>query len=231
MIYNIDEKRITVDHRSRYIVGSRDHPAQAVTSGKGKTVTLIGAGSASGSAIPPYFVFPGKRMNSDSMKDASPGASGTASERGWSNMQVFKQYLTKHFVSFVPVRSDSKTLVLLDGHRSHVALVLAEWAKQNNIILFVLPAHTSHLLQPLDVACYGPFQRLYNAQSHKLMRQTSAAITKYNICQLACHVYTRALSSENMQSGFRRTGNFPPEQGDYPIAKSCTINSVPPRTV
>jgi len=60
MIYNIDEKGITVDHRPRYIVASRDHPAQAVTSGKGKTVTLIGAGSASGSAIPPYFVFPGK---------------------------------------------------------------------------------------------------------------------------------------------------------------------------
>jgi len=156
-------------------------------------------------------------MNSDLMKDASPGASGTVSESGWSNMQVFEQYLTKHFVSFVPGRSDSKTLVLLDGHRSHVALVLAEWAKQNNIILFILPSHTSHLLQPLDVACYGPFQCLYNTQSHKLMRQTSAAITKYNICQLACHVYTRALSSENLQSGFRRTGMFPLNKEIIPL--------------
>jgi len=71
MIYNIDEKGITVDYRPPYIVASRDHPAQAVTSGKGTTVTLIGAGSASGSAIPPYFVFPGQRMNPDLMKDAN----------------------------------------------------------------------------------------------------------------------------------------------------------------
>ncbi|KAH3855302.1 hypothetical protein DPMN_097868 [Dreissena polymorpha] len=54
----------------------------------------------------------------------------------------------------MPGRCESKILLLLDGHRSHVSFILAEWAKENGIILYVLPAHTSHLLQPLDVACY-----------------------------------------------------------------------------
>jgi len=49
------------------------------------------------------------------------------------------------------------------------------------------------------------------------MRQTSAASNKYNICHLVCHVYTRALSSENLQSGFRRTGSFPLNKEIIPL--------------
>ncbi|XP_052258629.1 uncharacterized protein LOC127863270 [Dreissena polymorpha] len=209
LLYNIDEKGVSIDHKPPYIVASSNYPAQAVTSGKGKTVTIIGAGSASGTAVPPFFVFPGKRMNSDLWKGASPGASGTMSESGWSNTQVFIKYLTKHFIQFMPGRCESKILLLLDGHRSHVSLILAEWAKENGIILYVLLAHTSHLLQPLDVACYGPFQRIYHSRCHKIIRETSAAITQYNVCDIVCHVYHKALSAENLQVGFRKTGLFP----------------------
>ncbi|KAH3896206.1 hypothetical protein DPMN_020379 [Dreissena polymorpha] len=77
-------------------------------------------------------------------------------------MDVFRKYLTEHFIHFVPGRGNHKILVLLDGHRSHVALTLDEWAKDNNVILYILPAHTSHILQPLDVGCYGPFQKMYH---------------------------------------------------------------------
>ena len=215
LIYNIDEKGVSIEHKPPFIVAGSGHPTQAVTSGKGKTVTIIGAGSASGAAVPAYFVFPGKRMNFDLLKGATPGASGTVSDNGWSNLAVFHRYLTEHFIQFVPGRGSS-LLLLLDGHKSHVSLTLADWAKKNNIVMFILPAHTSHILQPLDVACYGPFQRMYYAQCHKVMRQVSATITKYNICDIACKVYSKALSSENLQSGFMRTGIFPTDRTVVP---------------
>ena len=41
------------------------------------------------------------------------------------------------------------------------------------------------------------------------MRETSGAITRYNEYELACKAYTRALSAENLQAAFRRTGIFP----------------------
>jgi len=69
--------------------------------------------------------------------------------------------LTEHFLKFVPEKTNNKILLLLDGYRSHIAMDIADWVKSNNIVLFILPAHTSHLLQPVDVACYGPFQRMY----------------------------------------------------------------------
>ena len=34
-------------------------------------------------------------------------------------------------------------------------------------MLFILPAHTSHILQPMDVGCYDPFQCMYNAECYK----------------------------------------------------------------
>ena len=205
----MDEKGIKINHKPPCIVASGDYCPSAITSGRGKTVTILGGGSAGGVAIPPFFVFPGKRMNQDLMDGKSPGARGTVSETGWSNSDVFKEYLTNHFLKYIPGRNGDKILLLLDGHRSHVAVGLAEWARDYDIILFVLPAHKSHILQPLDGACYGPFERMYNAECHKLIRQTEATITKFNLCQVACRVYSKALSPENLQSGFRRTGISP----------------------
>ena len=71
---------------------------QPVTSGKGKTVTILGCGSVGGVAIPPFFVFPGKRRNSDLLHGSTPGASATLSKTGWSNSEVFRTYLEAHFL-------------------------------------------------------------------------------------------------------------------------------------
>ncbi|XP_061186996.1 uncharacterized protein LOC133195149 [Saccostrea echinata] len=208
LIFNVDEKGISVDHKPPAVVGDSAYCPQSVTSGRGKTITILGGGSASGVSIPPFFVFPGKRMMPELLSGASPGASGTVSETGWSNGLIFRHYLEHHFLKFVP-RDEGQILLLLDGHKSHVSVELVEWASQKGIIIFILPAHTSHVLQPMDVACYGPFQNIYNNQCHKLIRETAATITRYNICEVACKAYTKALSPENIQSGFRRTGIYP----------------------
>ena len=80
------------------------------------TTTVLGCGNASGFAVPPYFVFKGKRMMDDLINGAMPGAAGTVSETGWSNTKVFKQYLSNHFLNFIPGRNDDPVLLLLDGH-------------------------------------------------------------------------------------------------------------------
>ncbi|XP_041376339.1 uncharacterized protein LOC121388791 isoform X2 [Gigantopelta aegis] len=210
LIFNVDEKGITQNHSPPRVVAGRDQHPQAVTSGKSLTTTIIGCGSASGIAIPPFFVFAGKRKMPELMHGASPGADCEMSDTGWSNSDIFRHYLQDHFIKFIPQRQpDQHLLLLLDGHKSHVSLDLVEWAKEKKIILFILPAHTSHILQPLDVACYGPLQKFYSYVCHKIMRQTSTAITRYNICELSCKVYSRALSAENLHAAFRKTGIFP----------------------
>lgn len=208
-IFNIDEKGITLNHVPPHVVSGTGQTPQAVTTGKSSTVTILGCGSASGVAIPPYFVFPGMRMRTELMEGATPGATGDVSESGWSNSVIFLQYLQNHFLQHVPGGLHEPVLLLLDGHKSHVSVAAVEWAKEHNVILHVLPAHTSHILQPMDVGCYGPLQKIYNNLCHKQMRETSTVILKQDICSLACRAYTKALSAENLQSAFRKCGIYP----------------------
>ena len=101
-------------------------------------------------------------MNQDYLKHTSVGTDGTVSESGWSNTEIFKKYLSDHFVKYVQGSSDSYKLVLYDGHKTHLHPDIIQWALKNNIVLFVLPAHSSHILQPLDVAVLAPFKNTFH---------------------------------------------------------------------
>ena len=100
--------------------------------------------------------------------------------------------------------------MIFDGHRSHINVPVLEWAAEHNIELFVLLAHTSHILQPLDVACFGPLQRIYNSECHKFIRSNPYSnITRYNVAELSSKAYEHALSPQNLKSGIKRTGIYP----------------------
>ena len=198
LIYNVDGKDIQANHKPPNVVD------------RSETVTLLGCGNAAGNAIPPYFVYPGKEMQSRWMDGSTPGAVGIVSDSGSSNSQIFLDYLKCHFKLHVPGQND-KILLLLDGHKSHVSLPVIEWAQDNNIIIHVpvLPAHTSHFLQPMDVGIYGPLQKIYDSLCHQKTRTTSAVIMKEDVCQLACAAYMKSATSENLMSAFKKTGIFP----------------------
>ena len=105
------------------------------------------------------------------MANCSTGADGSVTKSWWSNSEAFQTYLNDHFLKYVHGRDKDKPIMLLfGGHRSHISMTLIDWAKEHNIVLYVLPAHTSHALQPLDIGCFGPFQRIYNTQCHKFIR-------------------------------------------------------------
>ena len=150
-------------------------------------------------------------MREELLEGKSRGADGTVSDSGWSNSEVFRGYVENHLLKYLPERSVTNPVLLLyDGHRSHINVGIIDLAKQQNIILFVLPAHTSHVLQPLDVGCFGPFERIFNNMSHTFMRDNCGmSITRYNICSVACPAYCKALSQENLQSSFKRSGIYP----------------------
>lgn len=50
----------STEHKPPKIIAGKHCKAQAVKSGKGKTVTVIGAANAVGQSVPSFFVFPGK---------------------------------------------------------------------------------------------------------------------------------------------------------------------------
>lgn len=232
-IYNVDEKGLLTNHKPPKIVTGAVYKAQAVTSGKSQTVTVIGGVNAMGNQVPPFFIFPGKRMLPELLEGASAGATGVVSESGWSNTDIFTQYMKEHLVKYLPEHSaTAPVLVLYDGHKSHISLTLIDWAKENHIILFVLPPHCSHLLQPLDISCFGPFEVSWNSTCHNYMRESGGrVISRYDVCRLACKVYSSTLTPANIQAAFKKSGIYPFNQdvvNDSDIAPSL---SFPARTV
>ena len=109
------------------------------------------------------------------------------SESGFVNRGLFETYLMGHFAKHASLdRSSQKpVLVLYDGHKAHLSLTLADWAKDHNVVLFVLPPHTSHLTQPLDVGVFGPLKKLYNRECHSYIHSNPGiSITRYEIATL-----------------------------------------------
>lgn len=124
----------------------------------------------------------GKRPNDNLLDGALPGSAMAMSDSGWTNSSIFLTYMKDHFLKYVARPDKDQPLwLIMDGHASHCTIEAIEWARQNNIILFILPPHTSHALQPLDVGCFGPFKSVYYAECSRFIGQERGrVITKYN---------------------------------------------------
>lgn len=153
MIYNVDETGITtVQETEKNIAPKGQKRVGSVTSWeRGKTVTVICAMSASGSFIPPLFIFPRQRHSSQLEKDGPLGAVYTCSHNGWTNEKIFILWL-RHFIKHTKPTAETPILLVLDNHNSHTTLEAWELAKENHVIMLSIPPHSSHRLQPLDVA-------------------------------------------------------------------------------
>ena len=101
----------------------------------------------------------------------------------------FLTTVTKHFAKYGNISKSDSTLLLYDGHRSHINLTLT--------VLFVLPPHTSHLTQPLDVGAFGPLKSMYNKECQMyLQKNPGINISKYEIAELTRRPYLRLYNSK-----------------------------------
>ncbi|KAJ8306058.1 hypothetical protein KUTeg_016603 [Tegillarca granosa] len=110
-IFNVDEKGITTDYKPPNVVAGTNFKVQAVVTGKSKTVTVIGAGNAIGNQVPPFFVFPGQRMMPELLDGATPGVQGRVSLSGWSNSEIFDEYMKEHLINYLPARDASNKVL------------------------------------------------------------------------------------------------------------------------
>ena len=82
-----------------------------------------------------------------------------SSNTGWTNDTLAFNWLEKVFLtSTVPSTPNQRRLLIVDGHDSHVKAGFIACCIQNKIDLMVLPAHSSHITQPLDVGIFAPLK-------------------------------------------------------------------------
>jgi len=72
-----------------------------------------------------------------------------------------------------------------------------------------MPAHASHLLQPLDVGCFGPLKRAYGREIEHLIRCSVTHISKTEFFPAFHAAHQAAITESNIKGGFRGAGLAP----------------------
>ena len=107
-------------------------------------------------------------------------------------------------------KADGQTRVLIcDGHGSHVTADFIRHCREHNIVLLILPPHSLHLTQPLDVAVFGPLKKAMAVELQHIIHTEVLRIQKAEWMSAYLRARTRALSSSNIISAFSGAGLFP----------------------
>ena len=142
-------------------------------SGKKEQITVLARGNAVGQAIPLMVIFEGKNFNHDWTLGEVPGTFYGMSNKGWTDQELFKHWLKDHFLKYsVEARP---LLILLDGHSSHYEPESKEFARNDEVILFCLPPHTTQDSQPLDCTVFGPLKRHWTEMCHDFQQDNPGA--------------------------------------------------------
>ena len=72
-----------------------------------------------------------------------------------------------------------------------------------------MPAHSSHLLQPLNVACFSPLKRKYGDSISGLARNRTSYISKETFLPAFKAAFEQSITKENIQASFRGASLVP----------------------
>ena len=134
------------------------------------------------------------------------GATYDVSESGWMTETVFENWFSSLFLPFCCWKK--KTIILtFDGHDSHYETIVK--ALQENVIIVCLPLHTSHALQPLDVAIFKPFKDHWHRIFLTFYRKIKIKTVDKVISPSLTKKLWGKISSDNLISGFRGAGLWP----------------------
>ena len=163
---------------------------------------------SNGIYVLPMMIYPRKTCVPDKSKEgAFPNTLFKNSESGWINSELFVEWFAFFLKSIPPARP---VLLVQDGHSSHVSIELIEMARENDVCLLCLPAHTSHILQPLDVGVFKSFKSNFNKACGNYMKQNPGrVINTVILASMVGQAYPTAFTPVNILSGFKKTGIYP----------------------
>jgi hypothetical protein len=179
--------------------------------GNREWATIIQGVNSEGWAIPPFIIVAGQNHLASWYQDHNipPDWVISLSDNGWTTNEKGLEWI-QHFDQHTKTRTKGKyRLLFLDGHESHHSVAFELFCKENDIITLYMPPHSSHLLQPLDVGCFGPLKKAYSRQIKNLIRGGVGHITKEDFLSVFFVAFNLIMTEKNIQGGFRGAGLVP----------------------
>ncbi|EWZ28455.1 hypothetical protein FOZG_17848 [Fusarium oxysporum Fo47] len=194
------------------VTGSeRQGRPKSVQPGNREWITVIQAINAEGQSIAPFIIGAGQYHLANWYRESNLPADWViaTSQNGWTNNELGLEWL-KHFDRFTTNRSTGPyRLLILDGHESHHSADFERYCKENKIITLCMPAHASHLLQPLDIGCFAVLKKAYGQEIEHLIRCSITHISKTEFFPAFYAAFKATFTESNIRGGFRGAGLAP----------------------
>ena len=151
--------------------------------------------------------------------------------KGWTDGPTCHKWFEETFIPQATARRDNPNdpiVLMVDGHESHKSNEILALAAKHNISLYILPPHTTHRLQPLDVGVFGPLQRRWQERCDEVINNTGNEIAKSEFIREYMGVHDGVFTGELIQSAWKSSGIWPPNPNQFTeedFAPSCQGHS------
>ena len=214
-IYNMDETGFNIGTmRSSNIIIDKDTRSKLQAApGRQEWISVIEYISMDGTVIPPMIIFKGNRLcNSWWPNNVDATWKFSCQPLGWTTNFHGVEWFRRCFEPATREKANDERLprvLIFDGHDSHVSSSFLYHSLENNIHLLMLLAHTSHLLQPLDVGLFGPLKSAMSGCLDALIRTGVPRIEKAEWVGTYMEARPRAFTKVNIEGGWRGASLFP----------------------
>lgn len=182
--------------------------------GSREFISLLAGICADGTALPPALIYQGASgdLQNTWVQDLQEGEQAYfgSAPNGWSSDAFGLAYL-KRFDQNTAHKSTRRRLLIVDGHSSHVNMAFVNACDQLRILLMVFPPHTTHRLQPLDVALFSPLAQSYSTEMTKITHggQGWVSMTKRSFWAVFKEAWKQSFTEKNIKKAFAATGIWP----------------------
>jgi hypothetical protein len=133
----------------------------------------------------------------------------TSSSSGWSNNDVGLAWLKQVIDCCTKAKAQqSYQLLIVNGHGSHLTKNFLEYCHRNCILVAILPPHSIHTLQLLDVVMFKPLSGAYSSEliDHLHRSQELVPIKKGSFFLLFWKAWKSSFKKELVLKSLEATG-------------------------
>lgn len=209
------------------IVNSSCRHAFEANGGTGKEYrTALICISAGGQVLCPFLLYAGKNLMTTWCKGGPDGAHFGVTKKvgyrrelsplslrnvslfqGWIDTSMYEYWLEQMFIPST-AHLNRPLLLIIDGHASHLSLKILDLLKVHQVICLILPSHSTHALQPLDVVAFNAVKKDWSAIVKNHLKEGNKSVKNYEFPRLIKKLFIdkAAFSPSRIVSSFARAG-------------------------
>jgi hypothetical protein len=213
-IYNFDETgfQIGVTSGENVLVPVDTIVAYATDPDNRELITSVETVNPAGKRVPPMVIFSGAYHLRRSFKNKIAGDTLFArSATGYSNDKLGLKYL-QHFNQYseLQTKEGNYRMLIFDGHGSHLSQEFLDFCWQHRIRPFLLPPHTTHLLQPLDVGVFQAMKYNFKREVRREVFLGAREISKVDFFAFFQQFHDKTFKNPHIHtSAYKKTGLIP----------------------